>query len=65
VAFLHDAALADLKRLAFIGHRHAEALAARITDRRRPVIDRSSGRDHVHEFGLVGGCHQHEGKQPR
>ena len=63
VAFAHDAAAADLERLAFGRHRHAAAFAARITQRRRAVVDRDLGRHHVGELGLVGGRHQHEARQ--
>ena len=63
VALAHDAALADLERLAFRRHRHAEAFAARIAQRRRPVVDRDRGRHHVHQLGLVGRRHQHEAGQ--
>ena len=59
-AFADDAALADLERLAFLRHRHAEAFAARIAQRRRPIVDGDGGRHHVHQFGFVGGRHQHE-----
>ena len=33
------------------------ALAARIAQRRGPIVDRDRGRDHVHEFGFVGRRH--------
>ena len=39
-ALAHDAALADLERLAFRRHLDADAFAARIAQRRRPVVDR-------------------------
>ncbi len=60
VAFAHDAALADLERHAFGRQRHAEAFAARITQRRGRVVDRDLRRHHVHQFGFVGRRHQHE-----
>ena len=59
-AFAQDAALADLERLAFLRHRHAAAFAARIAQRRRPIVDRDGGRHHVHQLGFVGRRHQHE-----
>ncbi len=59
----YDAALADLQRLAFRRHRHAQTFAARIAQRRGPVVDRYLGRHHVHEFGLIGRRHQHEAGQ--
>ena len=60
VALADDAALADLERNAEFGHLDAAAFAARIAHRARAVVDRDLGRDHVHEFGLVGGRHDDE-----
>ena len=62
-AFAHDAALADLERTAFRRQLHADALAARIAEGGRPVVDGGRGRHHVLELGLVGGRHQHEARQ--
>ena len=62
-ALAHDAALADLQRHADFRHVDADAVAARIAQRGRPVVDRHLGRDHVHQFGLVGRRHQHEARQ--
>ena len=59
-AFAQDAAFADLERLAFFRHRHAAAFAARIAQRRGPIVDRDRCRHHVHQVGLVGRRHQHE-----
>ncbi len=63
MAFAQDAALADLERLAFLRHRHAAAFAARIAQRRGPVVDRHLRRHHVHQLGFVGRRHQHEAGQ--
>ena len=41
--FAQDAALTDLERPAFFRHRHAAAFAARIAQRRRPIVDRHGG----------------------
>ena len=46
-----------------VGHRHAEAFAARIAQRRGAIVDRRRGRHHVDEFGLVGRRHHHEIRQ--
>ena len=62
-ALAHDAALADLERHAEFRHLDADAVAARIAQCGRPVVDRDLGRDHVDEFGLVGRRHQHEARQ--
>ena len=62
-ALADDAALADLERLAFGRHLDADAFAARIAQRRRAVIDRDLGRDHVHQFGLVAGRHDDKARQ--
>ena len=59
-AFAHDAALADLERLAFLRQRHAAAFAARIAERRGPIVDGDGGRYHVHQLRLVGRRHQYE-----
>ena len=59
-AFADDAALSDLERDADFGHLDAAAFAARIAHRARAVVDRDLGRDHVHQFGLVGGRHDDE-----
>ena len=58
-----DAALADLERHAELRHVDADAVAARIAQRGRAVVDRDLRRHHVHEFGLVGRRHQHEAGQ--
>ena len=62
-AFAHDAALADLERHALGRQLDADALAARIAEGARPVVDGDGGRHHVHQLGLVGGRHQHEARQ--
>ena len=50
----------DLQRDADFGHLDAAAFAARIAHRARAVVDRDLGRDHVHQFGFVGGRHDDE-----
>ena len=62
-AFPHDSAFADLERHADFRHVDADTVAARIAQRRRAIVDRDRGRDHVHELGLVGRRHQHEAGQ--
>ena len=63
VAFADDAAAADLERHAALGQRDADAVAARIAQGGRPVVDRRRGRHHVHELGFVGRRHDHEAGQ--
>ena len=58
-----DAAAADFERHADLRHLDADAVAARIAQRGRPVVDRGRGRHHVHEFGLVGRRHDDEIRQ--
>ena len=58
-----DAATADFERRAGLRHLDADAVAARIAQRRWPVVDRGRRRDHVHEFGLVGRRHDDESRQ--
>ena len=41
----------------------AGALAARVAQRARPVVDHRRGRHHVHQLGLVGRRHQHHPRQ--
>ncbi len=62
VALPYDAAAADLQRQAAIGKRDTDAVAARIAQRRRTVVDRRRGRHHVHEFGLVRRRHDDESR---
>ena len=38
----------------------ADAFAARIAEGRRPVVNGGGRRDHMDEFRLVGGGHDHE-----
>ena len=52
-AFAHDAALADLERLALFRHWHAAAFAPRIAQGRRSVVDRHRRCHHVHQIGFV------------
>ena len=59
-AFADDAALSDFQRNADFRHLDAAAFAARIAHRARAVVDRNLGRDHVHQFGLVGSRHDDE-----
>ncbi len=59
----HDAAAADLERNADVGEFDADAFAARIAQRARPVIDDDGGRDHVAKLGLVGRGHDDEVRQ--
>ena len=58
-----DPALADLQRLATHRHIDTHAFAARIAERRRAIIDRRGGGNHVDQFGLVGRRHQHKTRQ--
>ena len=44
----------DNCNLANFRHLNAGAFPARIPERRRTIIDRSRGRDHVHQLGFVG-----------
>ena len=60
MAFLHNPALADFERFAFLRHWHAEAFTARIAQRARPVVDCGCCCDHVHKFGFVCRSHQDE-----
>ena len=62
-ALADDAALADFEGNADLGHLDAAAFAARIAHRARTVVDRDLRRDHVHQFGLVGGGHDDEVRQ--
>ncbi|MNS64699.1 hypothetical protein D3C72_978350 [compost metagenome] len=62
-AFADDAALADLQRGGQFGDLDADAVAARIPERRRAVVDGQGGRDHGGQFRLVGGGHQHHAGQ--
>ena len=59
-ALADDAAFADLQRDAKFRHLDAAAFAARIAHRARTIVDRDLGRDHVHQFGLIGGRHDDE-----
>ena len=59
----HDAALADFERHADGRHIDADAVAARIAQRRRTIVDRDLRRDHVDEFGFVRRRHHHEVRQ--
>ena len=60
VPSLQHPALADRQHLAALRHVDAHALAARIAHRRRPVVDRRRGGDHVHQLGFVGRRHHHD-----
>ena len=62
-ALAHDPALADRQRLAALRHLDADAVAARIAQRDRAAVMGGRGRDHVHEFGLVGRRHHHHVRQ--
>ncbi len=53
----------DLERHALGRQLDADALAARIAQRRGSVVDLRRGRDHVHELGFVGGRHDDEVRQ--
>ena len=57
------AALADRQRLPALRQLDADAVAARIAQRDRAAVVRGGGRDHVHEFGLVGGRHHRHVRQ--
>jgi len=58
-----NAALADRESLTNFRHLNAGAFPARIPERRRTIVDRSRGRDHVLELGLVCRCHDDEVRQ--
>ncbi len=62
-ALAQDAALAQLQHLAARRQRDPGALAARIAQRARPVVDISGGGHHVHQLRLVGRRHQHHARQ--
>ena len=53
----------DLERRPPRRQRQAHPLAAGIAHRRGPVVDRRTGRHHVHELHLVGRRHHHEPRQ--
>src|ERR1700730_6102661 len=64
-ALAHHSALPDFERLALARHCQADTFAARIAQRRRSVVDRGRGCDHVHELCLIRRRHDHEaGKAP-
>src|SRR6516225_2571229 len=62
-AFAHDAAFADLERLALCRKRNPEPFATRITQCRRAVVDGDGSRNHVHKLGFIGRSHEHKAGQ--
>ncbi len=62
-ALANDPALADFQRRALRRQLDADALAARIAEGRRPVVDCGGRRHHVHQFQLVGRRHDDEVRQ--
>jgi hypothetical protein len=65
IALCDQAALADLQRDTALGHLDAHALAPGVAEGDGPVVDLERGADHVDEFRLVGGGHDHEAGQVR
>src|SRR5216683_194753 len=59
-ALANDAPFSDLERYSEFGHLDAAAFAARIAECARTVVDRDLGRNHMHQFGLIGGRHDDE-----
>ena len=62
-AFANDPASSDFEGGARLGKFEADALAAGVAKRRRPVINRRRGRDHVNQFALVRRRHDHKSGQ--
>jgi hypothetical protein len=62
-SFAHDAAFSNLQRQADFGNVDADAVAARIPQCGRTVVDGDLGRDHMDQFGLIGRRHQDEARQ--
>ena len=59
-ALADNSALADLEGYADLRHVHPDPVAARIAEGGRAVVDGRRRGDHVNQFGLVRGGHEHE-----
>ena len=63
VALANNSSLADFERNADFRDRHADAVAARVTNRRGAIVDRGGGRNHMGELRLVRRSHNYEAWQ--
>ena len=63
VALANNSSLADFERNADFRDRHADAFAARVTNRRGAIVDRGGGRNHMSELSLVRRSHNYEAWQ--
>ena len=56
-ALAQYSAFSDLERHAEFRHVDADAIAARVTQRRGAIVDRNLRGDHVDQICLIGGSH--------